>query len=177
MFVEATDMPGTGEVVVTGNLGSVIKESAMLATAWVRRHAASQGLLAPGQRNLLRDIDIHIHFPAGAVGKDGPSGGIALVAALVSLLKGQSTRGDTCMTGEITLAGAVLPVGGVKSKVLAAHRKGLTRVILPRQNHERDLDDLPAPVCAAMTFIPVTSVAEAVAHVFFDKDALVLSKL
>lgn len=142
-----------------------------------RRHAANHGLLQPGQRNLLHDVDYHIHFPAGAVGKDGPSGGIALVSALVSLLRGQCTRADTCMTGEITLSGAVLPVGGIRDKVLAAHRKGLTRVVLPKANHARDLEDLPAGVRAAMTFLPVRTVAEAIVYVFHDSELVLQSKL
>lgn len=142
-----------------------------------RRNATGLGLLQPGQRNLLHDVDYHIHFPAGAVGKDGPSGGIALVSAIVSLLRGQATRADTCMTGEITLSGAVLPVGGVKAKVLAAQRKGLTRVIMPRQNYSRDLDDLPDEVKEAMTFLPVRTVAEAISHVFAEGGRVVLSKL
>src|SRR5262249_24348676 len=118
LFVEATRMPGKGNLVLTGQLGSVMKESAHAALSYVRSRAQTLGL-AP---DFLEKMDIHIHVPAGAIPKDGPSAGNALIAAIVSLLTGRRVRGDVAMTGEITLRGAVLPVGGIKEKVLAAHR-------------------------------------------------------
>ncbi|XP_023905674.1 lon protease homolog 2, peroxisomal [Quercus suber] len=146
-FVEATAMVGNGELHLTGQLGDVIKESAQIALTWVRARAADLNLAASEDINLLEGRDIHIHFPAGAVPKDGPSAGVTLVTALVSLFSQRRVRADTAMTGEITLRGLVLPVGGVKDKILAAHRYGIKRVILPERNL-KDLVEVPAAVLA-----------------------------
>jgi ATP-dependent Lon protease len=128
---------------LTGQLGDVMKESAQIALSYVRGHSPDNG-----------DFDkrrFHVHVPAGAVPKDGPSAGVTIVTALTSLLTARAVRSDVCMTGEVTLQGRVLPIGGVKQKVLAAHRSGLKEVILPKRN-EGDLDDLPQSVRDEMTF-------------------------
>ncbi|KAJ9135140.1 hypothetical protein P3X46_032354 [Hevea brasiliensis] len=144
-FVEATAMVGKGELHLTGQLGDVIKESAQIALTWVRARATDLKLAAAHEINLLEGRDIHIHFPAGAVPKDGPSAGVTLVTALVSLFSQRKVRADTAMTGEMTLRGLVLPVGGIKDKILAAHRYGIRRVILPERNL-KDLVEVPAAV-------------------------------
>nr|KAJ0201221.1 hypothetical protein LSAT_V11C600324090 [Lactuca sativa] len=152
-FVEATSMVGKGDLHLTGQLGDVIKESAQIALTWVRARAAELNLgCAQGEGNLLEGRDIHIHFPAGAVPKDGPSAGVTLVTSLVSLFSRRRVRSDTAMTGEITLRGLVLPVGGIKDKVLAAHRNGLKRVILPERNL-KDLVEVPPAVLASMEWV------------------------
>jgi ATP-dependent Lon protease len=140
MFVEASTMRGKGELVLTGQLGDVMKESARAAWTYARSHAAA--LQIPDD---MFDRDIHIHVPAGAIPKDGPSAGVTMASAVVSALSGRSVRHDIAMTGEITLRGRVLPIGGVKEKVLGAVRSGITRIILPKQN-EPDLEDLPTEV-------------------------------
>ena len=150
MHVEASTLPGKGRLVLTGQLGDVMKESARAALTYVLAHGESLGI----PLDAMSDHDVHIHVPAGAVPKDGPSAGVTMFTTLASLLSGRRVRGDTAMTGEATLRGRVLPVGGIKSKVLAAHRRGLTRVILPAQN-ERDLEDVPDAVREAMTFVLV----------------------
>ncbi|XVF51891.1 hypothetical protein PTKIN_Ptkin04bG0220800 [Pterospermum kingtungense] len=151
-FVEATAMVGNGELHLTGQLGDVIKESAQIALTWVRARAADLKLAAAEETNLLEGRDIHIHFPAGAVPKDGPSAGVTLVTALVSLFSQKSVRSDTAMTGEMTLRGLVLPVGGIKDKVLAAHRYGIKRVILPERNL-KDLVEVPASVLSSLEIL------------------------
>uniref|UniRef100_A0A0C9RT00 Lon protease homolog 2, peroxisomal n=1 Tax=Wollemia nobilis TaxID=56998 RepID=A0A0C9RT00_9CONI len=144
-FVEATAMVGKGEIHLTGQLGDVIKESAQIALTWVRARAAELRLATASEVNLMESRDIHIHFPAGAVPKDGPSAGVTLVTALVSLFGRKNVRADTAMTGEMTLRGLVLPVGGIKDKILAAHRCGIKRVILPERNL-KDLAEVPAAI-------------------------------
>ncbi|KAL9249848.1 Lon protease homolog 2, peroxisomal-like protein [Drosera capensis] len=151
-FVEATAMMGKGDLHLTGQLGDVIKESAQIALTWVRARAGDLKLTADGKSNLMEGRDIHIHFPAGAVPKDGPSAGVTLVTALVSLLSRIKARADTAMTGEMTLRGLVLPVGGIKDKILAAHRYGIKRVILPERNL-KDLAEVPAAVLANLQII------------------------
>jgi ATP-dependent Lon protease len=148
LCVEATSMPGKGNLTLTGHLGHVMRESAQIAHSYVRAKTSAWGLEA----DLFARTDLHIHVPAGAIPKDGPSAGVAMVTAMVSLLTARPVRQDVGMTGEITLRGRVLPVGGVKMKVLAAHRAGLTTVILPKRN-EHDLDDLPDDVRQAMAFV------------------------
>ena len=133
-----------------------MKESAQAAVSWVRAHAAELGI-AP---DFWMRSDLHLHVPAGAIPKDGPSAGVTLATALVSLLRGQSIRPGLAMTGEITLSGRVLPVGGIKEKVLAAHRAGLTTLILPRQNERQLLEDVPAEVRAQLEVHLVRDVAE-----------------
>jgi ATP-dependent Lon protease len=154
LFVEATAMDGDEGLQVTGQLGDVMKESAQIALSWVRSHRHDVDIDA---ETLSRRF--HVHFPAGAVPKDGPSAGITMTTALVSLLTGRPVRGEVGMTGEVTLSGRVLPIGGVKQKVLAAHRAGLTEVILPARNGP-DLDDLPEEVRAAMTVHLVDDVTQ-----------------
>jgi ATP-dependent Lon protease len=156
LFVEATAMPGdTGSMTVTGQLGDVMKESAQIALSYVRSKADRLGI----DRSDLEGKRFHVHFPAGAIPKDGPSAGITMTTALVSLLKGVNVRSTVAMTGEVTLSGRVLPIGGVKQKVLAAHRAGLREVVLPLRN-EADLDDVPEAVRDEMTFHPVDDVAK-----------------
>ncbi|XP_077237309.1 lon protease homolog 2, peroxisomal isoform X2 [Tasmannia lanceolata] len=151
-FVEASEMVGKGDLHLTGQLGDVIKESAQIALTWVRARATDLNLLAAGEINLLEGRDIHIHFPAGAVPKDGPSAGVTLVTSLVSLFSQKKVRGDTAMTGEMTLRGLVLPVGGIKDKILAAHRYGIKRVILPERNL-KDLVEVPSAVLTGMEIL------------------------
>src|SRR3954470_16547717 len=147
LFVEATLMPGKPELAVTGQLGDVMKESAEIALSYVRSHAADLDVDA----DTFAKSRFHLHVPAGAVPKDGPSAGVTMTTALVSLLTGRPVRSSVGMTGEVTLQGRVLPIGGVKQKVLAAHRAGLTDVVLPARN-EPDLDDVPDAVRNEMTF-------------------------
>jgi ATP-dependent Lon protease len=161
LFVEATAMPGRGRLVVTGQIGDVMKESAQAALSWVRSHARDLGLDA----DWFEGRDVHIHVPAGAVPKDGPSAGIAMATALASLALGVPVSEDVAMTGEITLTGQVLPIGGVKEKVLAAQRAGIRTVILPREN-EPDLDDLPEEVRESIEFVPADTVAEVIEAAF-----------
>ncbi|KAL8053505.1 hypothetical protein ABFS82_05G076600 [Erythranthe guttata] len=151
-FVEATAMGGKGELHLTGQLGDVIKESAQIALTWVRARATELKLTTAVESNLLEGRDVHIHFPAGAVPKDGPSAGVTLVTSLVSLFSQRRVRADTAMTGEMTLRGLVLPVGGVKDKVLAAHRYGIKRVILPERNF-KDLAEVPAAVLSSLEIL------------------------
>ena len=156
LFVEATSMPGEsgGGLTVTGQLGDVMKESAQIALSYVRSKADVLGIDPAAFENRR----FHVHFPAGAIPKDGPSAGITMTTALVSLLRDTPMRPTAAMTGEVTLSGRVLPIGGVKQKVLAAHRAGLREVILPLRN-EPDLDDVPEAVRQEMTFHPVADVA------------------
>jgi ATP-dependent Lon protease len=148
LFIEATRMPGKGELLLTGHLGDVMRESARIAHSYVRAKATEFEI----DTELLARTDLHVHVPAGAIPKDGPSAGVAMVVAITSLLTGRPVRHNVGMTGEITLRGRVLPVGGVKMKVLAAHRAGLTTVLLPQRN-ERDLEELPDDVRQSMTFV------------------------
>jgi ATP-dependent Lon protease len=138
LFVEATRMQGGGSLTLTGHLGDVMKESARAALSWLRRNARRYGIDA----SFYKDAEIHLHVPSGAIPKDGPSAGVTMVTALVSELTQRPVRGDLAMTGEITLSGKVLPVGGIKEKVLAARRQGLREVILPRQNEKSVREDI-----------------------------------
>jgi ATP-dependent Lon protease len=155
VFIEATKMQGTKGVLITGNLGDVMKESAQAALSHIRSRAARLGIV-PGS---FDDVDIHVHVPAGAVPKDGPSAGVTIATALTSLFAGRPVRHDLAMTGELTLRGKVLPVGGVKEKILGAKRAGISAVILPARN-EKDLDEVPAHVRQSMTFHFVETVDE-----------------
>ncbi|HEY1696660.1 MAG TPA: endopeptidase La [Polyangiaceae bacterium] len=148
LFVEATKMPGKGKLTLTGQLGDVMKESATAALSYVRANAERFGI----PRNFVDDSDIHIHVPAGGMPKDGPSAGVTMLSALVSLLTGIRVRHDVAMTGEITLRGRVLPIGGLKEKVLAAHRAGIKRVIVPERNRA-DLDEVPEEVKKGLEFV------------------------
>jgi ATP-dependent Lon protease len=147
LYVEATVMDGPEGLTLTGQLGDVMKESAEIALSYVRSHAEELGI----DRSALAGHRVHVHVPAGAVPKDGPSAGVTMTTALVSRLTGRPVRADVGMTGEVTLQGKVLPIGGVKQKVLAAHRAGLTTVILPKRNGP-DLEDVPEAVREQMTF-------------------------
>jgi ATP-dependent Lon protease len=145
MFIECTDMPGSGNIQLTGQLGDVMKESASIALSWVRSNAFVLGLTDSVSSTLLKNRDIHIHFPVGGTPKDGPSGGIGLAVGLVSLLSHRAVDPKIAMTGEIALRGHVLPIGGLKHKLLAAHRAGIETVLLPKRN-EKDLKNIPADV-------------------------------
>ncbi len=157
LFVEVTRMAGKGNLVLTGQLGNVMKESAQAAASYVRSHALELGINA----DFFEKADIHIHVPAGGTPKDGPSAGVTLLIALVSLLTGRRVRHDVAMTGEISLRGTVLPVGGIKEKVLAAHRAGITRVILPERN-EKDLVDIPEEVRSTLDIRFVRRIGEVI---------------
>ena len=149
-------MRGKGSLSLTGQLGEVMKESATAALTYTRAHAAQLGI----DEKFFENSDIHIHVPAGAIPKDGPSAGIAMLVTLASLTGGRQVRRDVAMTGEITLRGDVLPVGGIKEKVLAAHRAGIREVILPSVN-AKDLPDVPEPVRKSMQFHLVRAMPEA----------------
>ncbi|KAB1274565.1 Lon protease-like protein 2; peroxisomal [Camelus dromedarius] len=167
MFVEASRMDGEGQLTLTGQLGNVMKESAHLAISWLRSNAKKYHLTtASGSFDLLENTDIHLHFPAGAVTKDGPSAGVTIATCLASLFSGRLVRSDVAMTGEITLRGLVLPVGGIKDKVLAAHRAGLKRVIIPQRN-EKDLEEIPGNVRQDLSFVTASCLDE-VLNAAFD---------
>jgi len=155
LFVEATSMDGGSELTLTGQLGDVMKESARIALSYVRSHAEEIGIEA----DLFKDRAFHVHVPAGAIPKDGPSAGITMATALASLLSERPVKHTVGMTGEVTLQGRVLPIGGLKQKVLAAHAAGLTDVIIPERNRA-DLDDVPTDVREAMRFHPVMTLGE-----------------
>ncbi|RIL10445.1 endopeptidase La [bacterium] len=163
LFIEASAAPGAKGFIVTGQLGDVMRESAQAALSYVRARAADLGV-GP---DFFAGHDLHVHVPAGATPKDGPSAGVAMATALASLLTRRPVRPDVGMTGEITLRGKVLPVGGIREKVLAAHRAGLTTVILPRRN-EPDLEEVPAEARARLTFVPVDTIADVWAHALTD---------
>jgi ATP-dependent Lon protease len=158
MFVEASTMRGKGELLLTGQLGDVMKESARAALTYARSHAAGLHI----KEDLFGTSDVHVHVPAGAIPKDGPSAGVTMATALVSVLSGRPVRNDIAMTGEITLRGEVLPIGGVKEKVLGAVRAGITRIVLPKKN-EPDLEDLPEEVRQTLEVYPVENLGEVLA--------------
>jgi ATP-dependent Lon protease len=157
LFVEATRTTGTGKLILTGQLGDVMKESAQAALSLIKSRAKRLGI----DEALFEKSDIHVHVPAGAIPKDGPSAGVAMFTALVSLLTDQTVRGDTAMTGEISLRGLVLPVGGIKEKVLAAHRAGIKRVLLPARN-QKDFEEIPESARQALEFVWLETVDDAV---------------
>ncbi|HKM70943.1 MAG TPA: S16 family serine protease, partial [Stellaceae bacterium] len=148
LFIEATRIPGDGRLILTGQLGEVMKESAQAALSLVKARASRLGL----DPAMFAKSDIHIHVPAGAIPKDGPSAGVAMFTALVSLLTNRTPRSDTAMTGEISLRGLVLPVGGIKEKVVAAARAGLATVILPARNR-KDYEEIPEAARKALRFL------------------------
>ena len=156
LFIEATRMKGKGELTLTGQLGDVMRESAQIAHSYIRSKSAQLGV----DPKVFEKSDVHVHVPAGAIPKDGPSAGLTMLMAMASLFSGRPVRGDVGMTGEVTLRGRMLPVGGIKMKVLAAHRAGLKTVILPKRN-ERDLEELPEDVRMGMRFVPVEWIDEA----------------
>jgi ATP-dependent Lon protease len=159
LFVEATRMPGKRTLSLTGQLGDVMKESAQAALAWVRSHSLELGI----PDDFWEHSDIHVHVPAGAIPKDGPSAGVTMATALVSLLTGRPVRSSLAMTGEVSLSGRVLPVGGIKEKVLAAHRAGVRTLILPRRNEKNLREDVPAAIRDVMTVHLVDSIPEVLA--------------
>jgi ATP-dependent Lon protease len=166
LFVEATRVPGKGRLILTGQLGEVMKESAQAALTLVKARAETLGV-AP---DLLESSDVHIHVPAGAIPKDGPSAGVAMYVALVSLVTGRTVRSDTAMTGEISLRGLVLPIGGVKEKVIAAARAGITTVLLPERNR-KDVEDVPESARKLVRFVFVARVEDAIAAALDDQPA------
>jgi len=166
LFIEATRIPGSGRLILTGQLGDVMKESAQAALSIVKNRAVALGI-DPGR---FEKSDIHVHVPAGAIPKDGPSAGVAMFMALVSLMTERTIRSDTAMTGEISLRGLVLPVGGIKEKVVAAHSAGIKRVMLPARNR-RDYDDIPEVARREMEFVWLERVEEAVAAALEPKAA------
>jgi ATP-dependent Lon protease len=168
LFIEATRTAGTGRVILTGQLGDVMKESAQAALTLVKSHAPLLHIAAA----MFEDIDVHVHVPAGAIPKDGPSAGVAMFMALASLFTSRPVRFDVAMTGEISLRGLVLPVGGVKEKVLAAQRAGVRTVMLPARN-EKDMRDVPEATRQALRFVWLHTVDDAVAAAL-DKPGQVL---
>jgi len=161
MFIESTAMPGSGKLVLTGQLGDVMKESAQAAVSFLRSRSAELGL----PEDYFTKHDIHVHVPAGAVPKDGPSAGIALATSIASLVTGTKVDSNLAMTGEITLTGQVLPIGGLKEKVLGAKRAGISKILLPVRN-EVDLEDVPEEVRETMEFVPVEEVSEVFLQAF-----------
>jgi ATP-dependent Lon protease len=155
IFVEAALTPGKGELKLTGQLGEVMKESAAAALSYLKARADDIGI----DRELFDKNDIHVHVPAGAQPKEGPSAGVTVLTAMASILTGRPARDDIAMTGEITLRGRVLPIGGIKEKVLGAHRAGIRRVLLPTRN-EADLDDIPADLRKEMQLVLVDSIEQ-----------------
>ncbi len=171
LFIEAQAYPGKGRLTITGQLGEVMQESAQAALSWVRSHA--QGLGLP--EDWFAEHDVHVHVPAGAVPKDGPSAGITMATAIASLVCDRAVADDVAMTGEITLTGQVLPIGGVREKVLAAQRAGIKRVILPREN-EHDLEELPAETRNELSFVLVDSIEDVLAAAFDGQRSAKLEK-
>jgi ATP-dependent Lon protease len=155
LFIEATAMPGSGKLTLTGQLGDVMKESATAAVSFLRARSGELGI----SEDYFSKHDLHIHVPSGAVPKDGPSAGVAIATAIASMLSGLKVDSDLAMTGEITLTGQVLPIGGLKEKVLGAKRAGIKRIIIPKRN-ENDLEDIPKEVRDSMIFIPVEELSE-----------------
>jgi ATP-dependent Lon protease len=166
LFIEATRMPGSKGFKVTGSIGNVMQESAQAALSYTRSQAEHLGL----DPEFFDKVDVHLHIPAGAQPKDGPSAGVTIATALVSLFSGRTVSPFIGMTGEITLRGQVLPVGGIKEKILAAHRSGLTTIILPRRN-EPDLDDLPEDVRNSMHFILANTIDDVLEHALDKNNA------
>jgi ATP-dependent Lon protease len=163
LFIEATRIPGKGALILTGQLGDVMRESVQAALTLVKSRATQLGI----DPQLFERSDIHVHVPAGATPKDGPSAGVAMFTALASLLTNRTVRPDTAMTGEISLRGLVLPVGGIKEKVVAAASAGLTRVMLPARNR-RDFEDIPKSARDKLSFVWLEQVDEAIANALAD---------
>jgi ATP-dependent Lon protease len=156
LFIEATLLPGSSGLQLTGQLGEVMQESARAARSYLWSHASEFGI----EPQMFKNYGVHVHVPAGAIPKDGPSAGVAITSAFASLMTGRRVRNDTSMTGEITLSGLVFPVGGIKEKVLAAHRAGLRRVVLPARN-EPDTEDIPEDVRKELEIVYVSRIGEA----------------
>jgi ATP-dependent Lon protease len=173
LATEVTVMPGKGKLTVTGKIGDVMQESAQAAMSYVRSRAGELGL----EKDFYQKVDIHIHIPEGAIPKDGPSAGVTMVTALVSALAKLAVRHDTAMTGEITLRGRVLPIGGLKEKILAAHRGGITRVLVPLEN-KKDLQEVPIAILKAVQIETVEHMDEVLrkALVIEDPDSFLSRK-
>lgn len=169
MPVEATSMPGKGGLQLTGKLGEVIRESAQIALSWVKAHAYDLGITKSADEQFLTDRDIHVHMPEGSIGKEGPSAGTAIVSAFVSLFTKTRVNPDIAMTGEISLVGQVLPVGGLKEKILAAHRAGITTIIAPSGNRADIEENVPESVKTGIRFVYVEDVREVLHEVFRDE--------
>ncbi len=159
LFIETSAVPGTGKLELTGQMGDVMQESAKAGISYIRNRANEMGI----PEDFYKTLDLHIHIPEGAVPKDGPSAGVTMCTAMISTLTGGAVKKDVAMTGEITLRGKVLPVGGIREKVLAAHRAGIKKVLLPREN-EKDLEDIPEVVRKEMAFVLIETVDEALEH-------------
>ena len=159
LYVEASLIGGKGELIVTGQIGDVMQESARAAVTYTRANIASFGV----KKKDFENLDIHIHVPAGAIPKDGPSAGIAMATALISALSNKSIRNDVAMTGEVTLRGRVLPIGGLKEKALGALRGGIRKVIFPQKNR-KDLAEIPKSIRRKIEFIPVNSMEQVLDH-------------
>jgi ATP-dependent Lon protease len=159
LFIETLIMPGKGKLTVTGKLGDVMQESAQAAVSYVRSRAANLMI----DEKFYKNYDVHIHIPEGAIPKDGPSAGISMCTSLVSALAKRPTHRDIAMTGEITLRGRVLPIGGLKEKIIAAHRGGIKKVLIPKEN-EKDLKDVPRSISKQIEIIPVEHMDEVLAH-------------
>ena len=159
LFIEASRMAGTASLTLTGQLGDVMKESARAALSWLRTHAREYGI----DPDFFKNAEMHVHVPSGAIPKDGPSAGVTMATAMASELTGRPVRGDLAMTGEITLSGRVLPVGGVKEKVLAARRAGIREVILPKQNAKNVNEDLTPELRQDLTVHLVSTIDEVLA--------------
>ncbi|HPQ96233.1 MAG TPA: magnesium chelatase domain-containing protein, partial [Thiolinea sp.] len=170
LFIETTRMPGSGHLIITGQLGDVMKESAQAAMSLVKSRAGELGI----DSQVFADHDIHLHVPAGAIPKDGPSAGVAIFTSLVSLLTGRKVKNNVAMTGEISLRGLVLPIGGVKEKCLAALRAGIHTVMLPERNR-KDLEDIPANAREQLKFVWMGKVEDALAAALEEADETVSS--
>lgn len=163
LFIETAAVPGSGKLQLTGQMGDVMQESARTGISYIRSIADELGI----EEEFYKNKDIHIHIPEGAVPKDGPSAGVTMCVAMISTLTGRPARKDIAMTGEITLRGNVMPVGGIREKVLAAHRAGIKKVLLPKEC-EKDLDEIPEKVRNQMEFVLLTHVKEAISEVLDD---------
>ena len=167
MFIEARAYPGKGDVRLTGQMGDVMKESATAGYSWVRANAARLHI----DHDRMMASDLHIHLPQGAIKKDGPSAGVALATAITSVFSKRPIRNDVAITGEIDLRGHALPVGGIKEKVLAAHRAGIKRVILPERNMA-DLEEVPEEIRNELEFVPATKMDDVLANALSEPEKL-----
>ncbi|HAE91628.1 MAG TPA: endopeptidase La, partial [Tissierella sp.] len=165
LSVEVNTMKGTGKIQLTGKLGEVMKESAMAGISYIRANSNILGI----ESDFYKEMDIHIHVPEGAIPKDGPSAGITMATAVISALSNTPISREVAMTGEITLRGRVLPVGGIKEKVLAANRMGIKKVLLPIEN-EKDLEEIPDKIRKKMTFVLVKSMKEVLEHALLKRN-------
>ncbi|KAF9354171.1 hypothetical protein BGX26_007998 [Mortierella sp. AD094] len=172
LFIEASQMPGKGHLQLTGSLGDVIKESAHIGLSWVKSHGYEIGMTNSRAQNIMEKVDVHIHMPSGGTPKDGPSAGIAMVCALVSMFSNQTVPATTAMTGEFTLRGLVMPVGGIKEKVIAAHRAGVRKIIMPLRNQKDVTSDVPANVRDDIEFFYASTIWEVLREAFEGRIAI-----